>query len=674
MIDKALLKPRLAPLVATMPMFAAASTSAGDTTPVYLLSDLDISQMAQDAGEPQINRSADGGPLSIGGRTFANGVGTRAASRFVVDLNGLALEFSAEVGADDSAGADGGGVVFKVIGDGKTLFESKILRGGDEAESIRVPLADVKRLMLLVEGGGSSCPADWAEAKLIMKRKDPVPVVVPFVPEEAVILTPPPPRGPRVNGARIFGVRPGSPFFYTIPATGDRPMTFAADGLPSGLHLDPQTGCITGCLKEKSVYAVTLRAKNALGEAKRDFRIVVGDRIALTPPMGWNSWNCWGDAVSQEKVLSSARAMLDKGLVQHGWSYVNIDDGWQGRRGGPGLAIQPNAKFPDMKSLGDQIHGMGLRFGIYSSPWKGTYAGHIGSSCDNADGTYEWIEDGDCNGNFRCKNPPEHHGFGKVPFIGQDSKQWAEWGVDYLKYDWAPIDASHTEAMGRALLMSGRDIVYSLSNNADPAGAADWARLSHCWRTTIDIHDSWRSMSRIGFHQDPWTPFAGPGHWPDPDMLVVGKVGWGPTLHPSRLSPNEQYTHISLWCLLSAPLLIGCDLAQLDGFTLSLLTNDEVLDVNQDPLGKPAIRVAQAGETEVWVKDMEDGSKAAGLFNRGYRAAPVAVRWSDLGLTDKQNVRDLWRQKDLGEFPDGFETGVPRHGVVLVRIEPASAQ
>jgi alpha-galactosidase len=188
------------------------------------------------------------------------------------------------------------------------------------------------------------------------------------------------------------------------------------------------------------------------------------------------------------------------------------------------------------------------------------------------------------------------------------------------------------------------------------------------WRTTGDIVDTWGSMSRIGFGQNGEEPFAGPGHFNDPDMLVVGKVGWGPKLHPTRLTPNEQYTHISLWCLLSAPLLIGCDMTQLDDFTLGLLTNDEVLDVNQDPLGQQAKRISKNGSLEVWAKDLEDGSKAVGLFNRGPSEQTVQVSWSDLEIRGKQTVRDLWRQQNLGKFAEQFQTSVPRHGVVLVKI------
>jgi len=177
-------------------------------------------------------------------------------------------------------------------------------------------------------------------------------------------------------------------------------------------------------------------------------------------------------------------------------------------------------------------------------------------------------------------------------------------------------------------------------------------------------------MAGIGFAQDKWYPHASPGHWNDPDMLVVGLVGWGPRLHPSQLSADEQYTHISLWSLLAAPLLIGCDMSKLDDFTLSLLTNDEVLAVNQDPKGAQAQRVRQEGETEVWARPLADGSRAVGLFNRGLDAATVAVTWADLGLTGKQRVRDLWRQQDVAEADESYGTEVAPHGVVLLRLVP----
>ena len=211
------------------------------------------------------------------------------------------------------------------------------------------------------------------------------------------ILTPKASPSPRINGAKVYGARPGADFLYRIPCTGERPILFRAEGLPKGLKLDENTGIITGSVKKAGEYKVTLKAANSIGTTERDFKIVIGDKIALTPPMGWNSWNCWGNSVSQEKVMSSAQAMLDKGLVDYGWSFINIDDGWQGLRGGKANAIQPNSKFPDMKALGDFLHSNGLKLGIYSGPWVATYAGHCGESADTPDGKYDFIEKGICD-------------------------------------------------------------------------------------------------------------------------------------------------------------------------------------------------------------------------------------------------------------------------------------
>lgn len=496
------------------------------------------------------------------------------------------------------------------------------------------------------------------------------------------ILTPKPADTPRINGARVFGVRPGSEFLYTIAATGIRPMTFAAEGLPKGLKLDARTGRITGKVSVPGEYAVKLTAKNEKGSYERTLRIVVGDQIALTPPMGWNSWNCWARDVTQEQVLSSARAMVEKGLVNHGWSYINIDDGWQGRRGGKYKAIQPNDKFPDMKKLSEEIHAMGLKLGIYSTPWIGTYAAHIGSYSDNADGDNDWIKRGEHNEHFRYqkengdywkdRGSVYHHG--PYSFVEADVKQWGEWGIDYLKYDWNPNDYYHVKEMHDALQTLDRDIVYSLSNSAPYGDAPVWMKYANCWRTTGDIRDTWESMAGIGFAQDRWIPFNRPGHWADPDMLVVGMVGWGPKLHYTRLTPDEQYTHISLWSLQAAPMLIGCDMAQLDDFTISLLTNDEVNDVNLDPLGLQAYPVWQNGDQVIYAKHLEDGSMAVGFFNRGWQSAKMGVTLRQLGLRGEQIVRDLWRQKDLTKSSDRFETNVAPHGVVLVKFYPGNSR
>ena len=507
------------------------------------------------------------------------------------------------------------------------------------------------------------------------------------------ILTPPAPATPRINGPSIFGVRPGSPFRYQIPATGERPLEFSARHLPKGLAIDPQTGLITGSLTSRGRHVVRLVARNRSGSIERTLTIATGDQIALTPPMGWNSWNCWGLKVSETKVRAAARELVASGLRDHGWSYVNIDDGWQGDRGGPFHAIQPNQKFPNLPALTNEIHSLGLKVGIYSSPWRITAGRYIGSSADDAAGQ---IETNARRKKFQYQVPKmpspldgfswlkplvkwrgerarkslqrELNRFGKVSFVRQDIRQWAAWQFDYLKYDWVPIDLPHVVEMSRELRATPRDMVYSVSNNAPYSLAPELPRWANAWRTTVDIEDTWASVSDLGFFRDRWAPFNQPGHYNDHDMLVLGRTRWSPP-GGCRLTSDEQYTHMSLWCLLSGPLLLGCDLEKLDRFTLGLLTNDEVIAVNQDPLCRQATQVARSGDGVVYAKPLEDGSWAVGLFNRGQRPRTIAVRWSDLGLTAPQAVRDLWRQKDLGMVPSRFETTVAPHGVVLVRVQ-----
>jgi alpha-galactosidase len=485
--------------------------------------------------------------------------------------------------------------------------------------------------------------------------------------ETPEILTPAAPASPRINGPTVFGVTPGAPFLYTIPVTGDRPMSYSVDALPPGLSVDASSGRITGSLKTAGEYAVVLRAKNSLGSAEKHFRIVCGDTIALTPPMGWNSWNCWAGSVDHDKVLRSAKAMVSSGLADHGWTYVNIDDTWQGKRRGPSNALQGNERFPDMKKLCDEVHNLGLKAGIYSSPWITTYAGFPGDNSDNEKGDWQRI------GAYPAYTVNQH--FGKFSFAVNDAKQFAAWGIDYLKYDWNPNDVAHTRIMSDALRSSGRDIVFSLSNSAPYNDIGELSKLANCWRTTGDIWDTWdtsgeyqHSISEIGFNQDAWTKISSPGHWNDTDMLVVGYVGWGPALHETRLSPAEQYTHITLWCMLSAPLLIGCDMERLDAFTLNLLTNDEVLAINQDALGKQASRVYTIGAIDVYKKELEDGSLAYAFFNRGDAPHTVAAKLDRLGMSGKQQARDLWRQKDLGVFEGAMPVTVQPHNVLLVKM------
>jgi hypothetical protein len=443
-------------------------------------------------------------------------------------------------------------------------------------------------------------------------------------------------------------VRPGSPLIYKVPASGQRPFTFSAKNLPQGVAIDANTGMLTGVLTQPGSYKVVLEVVNAIGKAEKNFTIKCGDLIGLTPALGWNSWNCWAMAVDADKVKTAADFMVSSGLADYGWSYINIDDGWQGsdRDSLTGTISLDKAKFPDMKALADYVHAKGLKFGIYTSPGTHTCGGRLGSL------QHEEI----------------------------DAKTYADWGVDYLKHDWCSYGNVHKKVgryeaklpykvMQKALRSQQRDIIYSLCQY----GMKDVWNWGHevdanSWRTTGDIIDTWSSMRVIGFDQEHCAPFAQPGRFNDPDMLVVGQLGWGPDIRPSRLTPHEQYTHISLWAMLTSPLLLGCDLSKLDEFTLNLLTNSEVLDINQDALGKQARRVKADHAYQVFVKELEDGSTAVGLFNLTENAMKKTFSVAEANLAGTYTFRDVWRQKDLAKKAGKLNVEIPPHGVVLLKL------
>jgi len=285
----------------------------------------------------------------------------------------------------------------------------------------------------------------------------------------------------------------------------------------------------------------------------------------------------------------------------------------------------------------------------------------------NPEGTFERTKE-----NIPRNKKQLPYAIGEYKFWDNDVKQFANWGFDYLKYDWNPIELPETKTMYDLLRGSGRDILLSLSNSTPFASIGELSKVSNAWRTGGDIRDNWKSLKSRLLTQDKWAPYAGPGHWNDPDMMIVGWVGWGKGPYPTHLTPDEQYSHMSAWCLQSVPLLLGNDLTKLDDFTLSLLTNDEVLAVNQDPLGKQATVVSKMDSCGVLAKDLEDGSKAAGLFNvTDSITRKLTVKWSELGISGKYIVRDLWRQKDIGIFDNEFSADVKPHGVVMVSLRKA---
>jgi alpha-galactosidase len=349
--------------------------------------------------------------------------------------------------------------------------------------------------------------------------------------------------------------------------------------------------------------------------------------------MGWNSWNHFAEKVDDATIRATADALVSTGLRDAGYIYLNIDDTWAGKRDANGV-MHPNEKFPDMKALADYVHSKGLKLGIYSGPGPKTCAGYEGS----------------------------------LGHEEQDAQTYAQWGIDYLKYDWCQQPPQRVEDMKNAyakmhdaLAKTGRPIVLSLCQYG-------WHKVwewgpsvgGNLWRTTGDITDRYNSMAEIGFNQNGLEKFAGPGHWNDPDMLEVGNGG---------MNGDEYRTHFSLWAMLAAPLIMGNDLTRMTPYTVEILTNREVIAVDQDQLGKQGFRVAQEGPFEVWMKPMSDGSKVVGLFNRQRTAEQITANFAQIGIRGEATVRDLWLKKDVGTFKDSYSAYVPPHGVVLVRIK-----
>ena len=654
-------------------MVSVSVVSSQQTHTVWL-DDLPIQTFSEGMRPVQAKTNYSHDTMRINGVKFQRGIGAQSPCVLPFLLNGHGKKFTAMVGADDLGNKDIP-LSFFVVGDEKILFESKEMKIGDPAVKVDIDLTGIQRLGILITDhiggvGNKKTYGNWADSKLEM-MDDFKPEYIPNT-EEKYILTPLPKNTPRINSPKLFGATPGNPFMYTIAASGAKPIQFSAVNLPKGLSLSAQTGMITGSVKERGTYQVVLKAKNKFGEVSQTLRIKIGDTIALTPPIGWNGWNAWEQKIDREKVIASANAMVEKGLRDHGWSYINLDDSWQGIRTGPDTALQPNAKFPDIKGMVSYIHSLGLRAGIYSTPYISSYGIYVGASSAFPAG-------GETREAFLAGQKPTR--MGTYRFERNDARQMADWGFDFLKYDWR-IDVESTQRMSDALKRSGRDIVFSLSNNAPFEKVSDWARLSNMYRTGPDIKDSWTSLFLTTFSLDKWAPYTGPGHWADPDMMIVGDVAIGPVLHPTRLTPDEQYCHISIFSLQAAPMLIGCPIERLDNFTLNLLSNDEVIAINQDPLGKPARLVKDENGVQIWLRQLEGGSYAAGIFNiDGYGTTPQSYfRWGDetprsfdfdfasLGLKGKWKIRDVWRQKDLGVFNKSVNTSIPHHGVLMVRM------
>ncbi len=605
-----------------------------------------IENITQDWGEPRRNLSVEGHPLMLGGKAYARGIGTHANAEIVVALGSGSVGFSATVGLDDET-AGKGSVRFRAYADGRLAAETGILRSGGTASLKVADLRGAKILRLVVDDAGDGNAYDHADlVEPVVLHRGAAPTIVGLEPGPTLPIAPFDAVRTRINGPRVLGASPEREILFRVPVTGRRPLALKASGLPAGVALDGATGILSGRVAKAGEYDVKLEAAGPGGRDRRTLRLSIGrDRLALTPPMGWNSWNVWGTNVDDAKIRAAADSLVATGLADAGYGYVNVDDAWQSPERAPDGEIRSNERFPDMAALASAVHARGLRFGLYSSPGPKTCGGYTGSYGHEA----------------------------------QDAGTYAKWGVDYLKYDWCSYgsiapnpDRAALEApyrlMSAALRSSGRDIVHSLCQYG-MGDVSQWGKSAggHLWRTTGDITDSWSSMAGIGFAQGGNSRHAGPGAWNDPDMLVLGRVGWGDP-HPSRLKPNEAITHMTLWSLLAAPLLIGCDLTKLDPFTRDLLTNPEVVEIDQDALGRAATPVKREGTTEVWTRPLAGGATAVGLFNRGLSGTRVSVSARELGVSPGSGLRNVWTRKDEGRIGATLARAVPAHGALLFRI------
>ncbi len=478
--------------------------------------------------------------------------------------------------------------------------------------------------------------------------------------------TPTAPLTPHLNGPKVYGARPGHPFLYRIPCTGNRPLRFSVRNLPASLKLDRRNGIISGETPARSgEFLVTIKATNALGSDTRPFRIIVGNTIGLTPQMGWNDWYSYYEHISDRDVRAAAAAMISSGMADYGYQFVDIDDCWARKPGsddpalnGPARDAQgnilPNSRFPDMSALTAYIHSLGLKAGIYSSPGPLTCAGFEGS--------YQHED--------------------------ADARRIAAWGFDLLKYDWCSYDHIAKDKslvelkkpyieMGGILRGLDRDVVLNMCQYG-MGDVWNWGREvgGNSWRTTGDLGlepgHALPGFYYVGFANAAHSANAGPGGWNDPDYILIGTVGDARNIElPGRLTSlthEEQYSYMSMWSLMAAPLIFSGEMTQLDPFTLNVLCNSEVIDVDQDSLGRQAAMIRKTDDEFILEKPLEDGSVAVGLFNLTTEPRSISADWKQLGLNGPQTARDLWRQHNLGSFAGSFSTEVPPHGVILVRL------
>lgn len=600
-----------------------------------------------------IVRVCTNGETIVGGE-FKRGVAVPSPARLCLVADGKAKSFSAIFGQLEKPNRSM--LHLRVFGDGKLIATSPELNSTSGPHRVTADLRGARWVEIDVHAVGNPWAGKSVIGDAFIEMEEGFrPRDITCLSRQLGVLTPKASDAPRFNGPKVFGARPGNPVFFRIPVSGAKPLKVSIENLSEvpRLKFNSDLNLIEGCVEKPGVYRLYLVAKNAAGEARREIKLHIGEKLSLTPPMGWNSWNAFAHDVSAEKIRKMADAFERLNLADYGWSYILVDDGWQikadakePRRDKNGVQLT-NGRFPDMKALADYVHSKGLKIGLYSSPGPVTCTGYEGS------------------------------------FLHEktDALTYADWGYDFLKYDWCSygnIAKGETVQlkylypyliMGRHLRAAKRDIVhYACAYGFGDVATWGASVNAQCWRTTRDLFDFWGGILTAMDQMDALWRFASPGGWNDMDMMVIGDIHWSGG--KTRLTPNEQYTHVSMWAMGSVPMILGCDLDKIDEFTLSLITNGEVIDINQDSLGAAAAKV-QCGEGwSCWARPLEGGDFAVAMVNESQLEREILFCLERAGLEGRWAVRDLWRQRDEGEVVRGYRAKVPGHATHLIRLSP----
>ena len=660
------------------------------------LDSLNLNRAIQGWGKPTVNKTVGGAGMSIAGTKFQRGFGTHSIGKICIALKGGSDRFTAKVGIDDEVGAGRGTVEFRVSVDGKLVWASGIMKCGDPAKMVDVNLKGVKQMILSVSDSGDNYNfdhSDWADASFEVSGQKPETVES----GQPTIATTVPSDKPEIHQPLIYGNHPNTPFHFTIPASGREPLKFSAVDLPSGLKLDPSAGIITGMIKSSGAYQVHITVSNSFGKANAVLKLVSGDTIALTPPLGWNSYDAYGDNVTEEEILSNARVMAEN-LKAHGWSYVVVDYRWYdpgahdnnaNARAGAELSMDkfgrlipaPN-RFPSasdemgFRKIAEEVHKLGLKFGIHIM--RGIPKNAVKANLP-IEGSQFHAGDA-ANMNDKCGWCADMYGVkGNTP-AGQayyDSlfKLYALWGVDFVKVDdlTEPYHTDEVVAVHNAITKCGRSIVFSTSPGATAVSQAKHVGANaNMWRLTGDFWDEWSALNAEFDVIANWIGKGGPGYWPDPDMLPLGHLSVknrssGPDRF-TNFTKAEQVLMLTLWSMAPGPMMIGGNLVGADAWELNLLTNDEVLAINQDALEKQEQRIVKEVGYEIWTKELADGSMAVAVFNRGAEDATVPISLAEMKLDGRYKVRNLWLKKNLDILSGKLNVQVLAHSAVLLKL------